>query len=199
MFLFGFIAGICFYYVAPKLRLFTNYKKKTGWGKKKKSVQSGRTKKKNMSAGETPTMCVNMFSAEGGGEREVQMTAGLFSEAACLAEWRYWVEAAGRPAGGRTVALLNVHPLNPLLPRPPPPDRPTHGSFYLFIYLFLIIRFFAAQSVHIRASSFARSYASHVRTTSYWLMKCCSMSATTTTTSPPPNPLSPGRLVLKPW
>lgn len=83
-----------------------------------------------------------MFSAEGGGERGNQMTAGLFSEAVCLAEWRDWVEAAGRPAGGRTVALLNVHPLLHLLPAPLPRSADTHGSFYLFIYLFLIIRFF---------------------------------------------------------
>lgn len=111
-------------------------------GQKTKKVSNlGAQKKQPTSAGETPTMCVNMFSAEGGGERRDQMTAGLFSEAACLAEWRYWVEAAGRPAGGRTVALLNVHPLNALVPRAPPPIG-RHTRQLLFIYLFLIIRFF---------------------------------------------------------
>lgn len=110
-------------------------------GQKTKKVSNLGAQKKPTSAGETPTMCVNMFSAEGGGERGDQMTAGLFSEAACLAEWRYWVEAAGRPAGGRTVALLNVHPLNALVPPAPPPIG-RHTRQLLFIYLFLIIRFF---------------------------------------------------------
>lgn len=137
MFLFGLVAGICFYYVAPKLRLLTNYiKKKTGLGQKTKKVSNlGAQKNPHECWRNTDDVCKHVFSRGRWRERRDQMTAGLFSEAACLAEWRYWVEAAGRPAGGRTVALLNVHPLNPLVPRAPPPiGRHTHGSFYLFIY-----------------------------------------------------------------
>lgn len=110
-------------------------------GQKTEKVSNlGAQKKKPTSAGETPTMCVNMFSAEGGAERGDQMTAGLFSEAACLAEWMFWVEAAGRPAGGRTVALLKRTP--PQRPRPPrpSPNRPTHtaASIYLFVFNYQI-------------------------------------------------------------
>lgn len=111
-------------------------------GQKTKKVSNlGAQKKTHECWRNTDDVCKHVFSRGRWRERRDQMTAGLFSEAACLAEWRYWVEAAGRPAGGRTVALLNVHPLNPLVPRAPPPIG-WHTRQLLFIYLFLIIRFF---------------------------------------------------------
>lgn len=59
MFLFGLVAGICFYYVAPKLRLLTNYKKKKNWmGQKTEKVSNLGAQKKNPRVLEKHRRCV---------------------------------------------------------------------------------------------------------------------------------------------